>query len=445
MRFAPNIFASLIAAALMLANANTIRATQTSAPTQESAPGIACFGTFGSGVTCLTEKGWQNYNKAGKQIGGDQITALAQCPDGRLLVGHAAGAHVFDGKKWAEYKLRGVTSPSGIACDAKNNVWLSHYGGVSQFDGKKWTTYPASSFAKDEDASVSALVKDIAVAPNGAVWVATLNSIARFDGKTWTVYREGNGFSKKYFFEKITLDAKGYPRAAVNGGVLAFDGKSWELLENRDLLNPQATLVDADGRILVGDDNGLFLYEDGAWSRIAEEKLGDRSVRSLAIDKRGRLWIGTDYGLHIVKDDQWTHYYMHNSDLASNDIRVILTQGNGPALPKPISKKPGSISGSLVKDNKPLANVKVEVCVRPLGFFYKGDTPCASQPFFKSALTDKAGKFRVTDLPVGNYVLTAEGAPGKWAQLTAFFGGSEFVPVAAGKDTALGELTVEEK
>lgn len=99
-----------------------------------------------------------------------------------------------------------------------------------------------------------------------------------------------------------------------------------------------------------------------------------------------------------MKDDQWTHYYMHNSDLASNDIRVILTQGNGPALPKPISKKPGLISGLLVKDNKPLANVKVEVCVRLLGFFYKGDAPCASQPFFKSALTDKAGKFKITDL-----------------------------------------------
>lgn len=46
---------------------------------------------------------------------------------------------------------------------------------------------------------------------------------------------------------------------------------------------------------------------------------------------------------------------------------------------------------------------------------------------------------------MGNYVLTAEGAPGKWAQLTAFFGRSEFVPVAVGKDAALGELTVEEK
>lgn len=68
MRFASNIFALLVAAALMLANANTIRATQTSAPTPESAPGIACFGTFGYGVTCLTETGWQNYNKAGKQI-----------------------------------------------------------------------------------------------------------------------------------------------------------------------------------------------------------------------------------------------------------------------------------------------------------------------------------------------------------------------------------------
>lgn len=442
-RLKSNIFAVLVAVAVAFANANAISVAQADTPAQKDAPGMACFGTFGYGLTCLTEKGWQNYNKAGKQIGSDQITALAHCPDGRLLVAHTIGVHVFNGRKWAEYKLKGVTGPSGIACDAKGNVWVSHYKGVSQFDGKKWTTHPASKLATG--AAASDLVRDVAVAPNGTVWVATSNSIASYNGKTWTVYQEGKGFAKKYFFDKIALDAEGYPRAAASGGVLAFDGKAWDLIENSDLVTSQTILVDADGRILVGTYGGLFLYEDGAWSKIENEELEGRVIRSLAADEQGRLWVGTNYGLHILEDDSWTHYYMHNSDLASNEIYVILTQGNGPELPKPVSKKPGSISGSLVRNNKPLANAKVEVCVKPLGFSYKGDTPCSDQPFFKGALTDKAGKFKIADLPVGNYVLTVESAPGKWAQLTTSFGATEFVPVAAGKDTTVGELTIEEK
>lgn len=437
----PGFLALLIVGAL--AFANTFGATHASTPAQPDTPGIACFGTFGYGLTCLTEKGWQNYNKASKQIGSDQIAALAQCPDGRLLVAHTMGVHMFNGKKWAEYKLKGVTRPTGIACDAKGNIWLSHYKGVSQFNGKTWTTYPATRLATGTAASD--LVKDIAVAPNGTVWVATSNSIASYNGKAWTVYQEGKGFTRKYFFDKITIDAEGYPWAAVSAGVLAFDGKAWDLIENRDLITPQTMLVDADGRILVGTYSGLFLYEDGAWSKIEDEELEGRLIRSLAVDEQGRLWIGTDYGLHIVEDDMWTHYYMHNSDLASNDIRVILMQGNGPELPKLVSKKPGSISGSLVKDKKPLANAKVEVCVKLPGFSYKGDTPCSEQPFFKGALTDKAGKFKIADLPVGNYVLTVESAPGKWAQLKNSFGATEFVPVTTSKDTAVGELTIEEK
>ncbi len=92
-------FAALLTG--VLAFANTFGATQASTPAQPDAPGMACFGAFGYGLTCLTEKGWQNYSKAGKQIGSDQIAALAQCPDGRLLVAHTMGVHMFNGKKWA--------------------------------------------------------------------------------------------------------------------------------------------------------------------------------------------------------------------------------------------------------------------------------------------------------------------------------------------------------
>ncbi|MFN2136337.1 MAG: carboxypeptidase-like regulatory domain-containing protein, partial [Candidatus Promineifilaceae bacterium] len=87
----------------------------------------------------------------------------------------------------------------------------------------------------------------------------------------------------------------------------------------------------------------------------------------------------------------------------------------------------------------------VELCVEQLSSYFTGDTPCSDQPFVRSSTTGANGAFFFDDLPPGFYVLTVETADG-WAQLTNDLGlGSERVPVNAGVDTGLGELTVTEQ
>src|SRR3954463_3970260 len=79
-------------------------------------------------------------------------------------------------------------------------------------------------------------------------------------------------------------------------------------------------LVDGK-RIWAGTENGLGLYEDGAWKIIRpKDGLAHRAVLSLALDKRtGDLWVGTMGGLSRISAGRIDTFTQLNSGL-SNDI-----------------------------------------------------------------------------------------------------------------------------
>jgi len=84
-------------------------------------------------------------------------------------------------------------------------------------------------------------------------------------------------------------------------------------------------LVDGD-RIWAGTENGLGLYENGAWKTFRpvegarEQSLAHQAVLSLALDKRtGDIWAGTMGGLSHISAGRIDTYTQLNSGL-SNDI-----------------------------------------------------------------------------------------------------------------------------
>ncbi len=83
----------------------------------------------------------------------------------------------------------------------------------------------------------------------------------------------------------------------------------------------------------------------------------------------------------------------------------------------------------------------MEFCVEAIVLSFSGNTPCSDQPFKKETSTDANGKFSITDLPAGYYVLTFQVGE-QWVQLS-FMGGSSRVLVQEGKETDVGELQVK--
>ncbi|MBN2393950.1 MAG: hypothetical protein JXR84_24670, partial [Anaerolineae bacterium] len=244
------------------------RPAATNAPetTPSDEAGLACFGSFGYGVTCIENNEWVTYDKQGGTLSGDLVKDIAVCPDGELLVLNTSGAKLFNGTNWRNFGQGwGTGSADAIACDAYDDFWVAHYQGVSHFDGTTWQTFTVKeTLSTDPEAYES--VNDVAIAPDGAVWVVTVNSIAVFAKEKWTVYEEGTGFDDRYFFERIAFDSRGDPWIISSDGLHHRGGLSWDFYPNVDYSTPQSIAVDRQDRVWVGTlSRGLLLFENESW------------------------------------------------------------------------------------------------------------------------------------------------------------------------------------
>lgn len=406
------------------------------------AAGMACVSTADAAVSCVSPAGeWVAYDDENSPLGGNRVSAMAACPDGTILMAHLFGISAFDGTDWREYGDDwGSGSVDGIACAPNGDIWIAHFRGASKFDGSGWTTYGSELLEGVDDPG--GLVDDIAVGSDGTVWVVTSNTIASHAGDGWTVYDEA-ALGDLYFFEAITVGPDDLPRAFYGDGVLTFDGSAWTGTEG-SFYSAQDGALDSDGNVWIGTfQDGLYQLSGGSWAyEGVDTGLSSNRINAVEIDDAGRIWVGTDYGLNVFDGSQWRVYRMDNSDLVDNEISTVLVVGAGPQLPETAAEPAGTMTGSLTLDGEPFVGTRVEICVEALHSFYDGATPCSDQQVYFSTETADDGSFTLADVPEGYYVITAETTDG-WAQLTTEYGfGSERVPVYAGEETDIGELMI---
>jgi hypothetical protein len=373
---------------------------------------VACFESYGNDLSCLGDSGWQTYPRMSVMY--MDLDRMTVCPDGRIVTCRYGGISIFNGLNWITHKASTDISGDHIVCGTEGDIWVSHYQGVSHFVGSDWATYPSENLGSGEHVD---LMYDMAIGPDGMVWVATNDSIARFDGEGWQVFEEGHGFDQAYEFRGIIVDHEGRPWATDNKVLLRYDGVFWEMIDRPSLDYIDAFAIDTLGRVWVGTSYGISVFDGSEWVTydVKNGSLSTDDVESIAIDERGRVWVTTDWGLNIFDGEQWVMYHMHNSGLLDNWNKQILILGEGPDLPEPEEKTPGSISGQIMQDGQPLGNMGVEVCVKNLGAFqYFGDTPCDGQPFLRSTTADDDGKFSFSDLPPGRYFLVVQLSDTKW-------------------------------
>ena len=128
-------------------------------------------------------------------------------------------------------------------------------------------------------------------------------------------------------------DRKGRLWLSVHGGVGRFNPDTWTL----DLLSdrfPQLakymvanTLeLDSKGRLVVGADNGIYVYDADKDSLFVPEldrpdspivSLGGEKYNCILRDSRNLLWMGTQYGIKIVHEDGAVDYIGEDEGLAN--------------------------------------------------------------------------------------------------------------------------------
>jgi hypothetical protein len=409
--------------------------------------GILCAGSQ-TGLSCLTENGWQQFTDENSDLPNNYLYAGAVCPDGQLAIAHINGVVLFDGTTFTPLpEIGNFASIEGVACDSNGGIWAAHFQGASQYSNGQWQTYGSENLASGE--SANDLVYDVEVASDGKVWVVTSRSVALFENDTWTVFQEGQGFNESRFFNAIALDANGRPWVAHSGGVDVFENGVWQSFSNDEYNSSESLVVDSRGGVWFGTlIDGVYLFDGNTWThynRASKDTLSD-FIASISADSGGRVWLGTTYGLTVTDGASWQTFLMSNSGLGDNDVEFVIVTNDGPSLPALEEKATGSITGTIEKaDGSPLASARVEICVETLSSTFSGDTPCSDQPFFLSTRTDANGIFLIDNVPAGYYVIVAETSVDSWAQLTDEFGiSSERTLIGAGEDYDIGTLTVEE-
>ena len=141
------------------------------------------------------------------------------------------------------------------------------------------------------------------LAVDGAIWFGTNRGVNRYDGQ-WrsfpiSLIARDSGMQGEPAAGTVTALAKAAHGAGIwlgtDTGTLAhWNGSKWQSVTN--LYTPIRTMLDAEGSLWLGTDQGLYLYNSGML-RTAADFSGDPIHAIVAGATGGSLWIGSGAGL----------------------------------------------------------------------------------------------------------------------------------------------------
>ncbi len=116
-------------------------------------------------------------------------------------------------------------------------------------------------------------------------------------------------------------------------GVYQLDRRTGALVQQLPADPPleyvRALLVDAEGRLWIGHNQGLTCYQAGSLQTFTEAQgLPDNRVNALALDAGGRLWVGTWGGAALQTEAGW-QTLTHADGLLDDMVNVILPLPDG--------------------------------------------------------------------------------------------------------------------
>jgi hypothetical protein len=340
------------------------------------------------------------------------VKGLTAASDGSVWVAAIDGVYRIERDKSTEVNSDGVDAVAPVSA---KDAWALSYDGVSHYDGSSW--------AKEDKAALGAgdaLLRDIAVADDGAVWVVASSSVHRKKkGGAW----EKVDLSKATgpgdpFFERVVRGPAGSVYLSYMKGLLVKTGEEWQPLQGDFGFGaPRDISVATQGRVgaVSGMDDG-FIVEAAGTKKLSAASTGIKAKRfeSLALDDAGRIWLATDNGLAVIDASgklarQWEPGTLPGLEGAVTRLVVL---GAGPTdLPAVGAAETGTVVGKVTKDGSPITSAKVEICASPSMIITT--TPCGEAPFKKDTQTDATGKFTLTEVPIGSYGFAIQ-AGGQW-------------------------------
>ena len=259
----------------------------------------------------------------------NEVRALAQAPDGQLLIGTASGLVEFDGSHFRSMRAGPSDADSSYAIGSlltarDGTVWIG-----TEFDGlfarrgsevRHFTT--ADGLPRD---SIQSLYED----DRGTIWVGTGNGTCRVaSGKLECLSLEASQLVMR-IWRGFVDDNEGGVLIAGRGGLLRW--KNGELSRLRVIgLDPAEIRTLFRGRdrsMWLGATSGLFrLSPPRRYGHLCSPSRRAGPSVGFAEDQRGDLWISS-FGHGIYRDNSGD--VQHWSSPADNSIRALLVDNEG--------------------------------------------------------------------------------------------------------------------
>lgn len=415
------------------------------APPVPGAPGAAYFAVNKVGVV---------------RLDGGKFTVLADSPtalmkglqvggDGRVWTGGFQDLMRLEGDGFkkavtAEFSDLGG-SVDDFAVTADGQIWAVTFKGVSHHDGKAWTTEEKANIGAGED-----LLQGVVVDAGGKVWVASTHKIHVRDGGAWKDIDLGKAGRGTLYFEDIELAADGSVYALASSALFhigpALDKVEKVKFAGMGSYGSYGSLsLSTNGGLAFADIDKVLALPAGGKPKVYGPRVSKYfqagKVYAVAADDSGRVWVSSEGGITILgPDDAKTEWAGGSIPELTGEIRGLMVVGAGPAeLPGAGAVRKGGLTGKLIRDGSPLANIPVEICPSPSMIYSK--TPCADGAVKFTTKSDDKGVWTVSDVPIGTYGLAVK-IDSKW-QIT--FGHEMGSGMKEGQVYDTGSLNLDKK
>ena len=238
---------------------------------------------------------------------GEEIRCMLETSEGDILMGTAQGLYRYDPKSHNMdmlYKEFNQKNCRVLYEDSKKRIWVGTYhDGLYCIEGGKVRAYayPDTDYQNELDFSnIRAIIED----SSGRLWISIYGygGVGQFNPETG----------------EISLLSERFPE-----------------LKRYKVVN--ALAVDKQSKLVVGSDNGLYIYDpakDNVW--IPEQDGQSNSIfnrgsikyNQILKDHEGTLWFATQYGLNILTHDGRSYALGKEEGLSSVILNVIEDQNH---------------------------------------------------------------------------------------------------------------------
>jgi ligand-binding sensor domain-containing protein len=208
----------------------------------------------------------------------------------------------FDGQRWTHHAKPPDWPcwPRDVAADVGGGLWLTSPACELQgFDGQNWAPYPIDADLRARAAFRGAL---LARAPDGALYLGAQDQILRYaEGEWQPLPLPAPSDAVRFTVSALVADEQG---GLWVGGWSApylryFDGARWRDFGEAVDAPVHSLTLDGAGRLWVGTEGGLMGYDGATWQRVES---GDMLV-ALAQGPAGRVWASGPHGLYVYTPD----------------------------------------------------------------------------------------------------------------------------------------------